>query len=134
MCLNSIFNPIALFLDDVRKEPKGWVRVKTADRCIKVLEGNRVKVLSLDHDLGENENGTGYDVVLWMEKRIRGDRDWVLPKHIIVHSVNAPARERMFRGLIEILKISNSFSLHNFPYEENIYLSEVFIFVENNIM
>jgi len=57
-----------VFLDDERTTPEGWVRVYWPDEAIALLESGAVEELSLDHDLGDDERGTGYDVVLWIEK------------------------------------------------------------------
>jgi len=34
--------------------------------AIALLETGQVRELSLDHDLGDDTRGTGYDVVLWV--------------------------------------------------------------------
>lgn len=49
--------------------------------------------LSLDHDHGDDERGTGYDVVLWIEEAVmtRGFK----PPKITVHSANSSARIKM---------------------------------------
>jgi hypothetical protein len=59
-----------IYLDDIRTEPEGWVRVKTAQETIELLKSNKVTELSLDHDLGDDKNGTGYDVILWIEQEV----------------------------------------------------------------
>lgn len=52
-----------VWLDDERPMPLGFdVHVKTADEAIKLLANGQVKVISLDHDLGENED-TGYKLL-----------------------------------------------------------------------
>ena len=65
-----------VFLDDIRKpkdiyESDDWITVKTAWDAIKLLATNVVKEISLDHDLGDDvTNGTGYDVISWIEKQV----------------------------------------------------------------
>ncbi|VAW81561.1 hypothetical protein MNBD_GAMMA12-2513, partial [hydrothermal vent metagenome] len=54
-----------VYLDDERPTPEGWVRVYWPDEAIELLKTGKVKEISLDHDLGDDERGTGYDVVLW---------------------------------------------------------------------
>ena len=58
-----------LYLDDERKTPVGWVRVFWPDEAIAWLKTEMVTEISLDHDLGDDDRGTGYDVILWIENR-----------------------------------------------------------------
>ncbi|MCP3728382.1 hypothetical protein M3I53_35625 [Paraburkholderia sp. CNPSo 3272] len=57
-----------VFLDDERPTPKGWLRVYWPDEAIRLLESGIVEEISLDHDLGDDDRGTGYDVILWIEE------------------------------------------------------------------
>jgi hypothetical protein len=57
-----------IFLDDERPTPQGWVRALWPQEVIALLKGGGVTEVSLDHDLGDDERGTGYDVVLWVEE------------------------------------------------------------------
>lgn len=70
------------------------------DEAIALLETGTVTEISLDHDLGDDARGTGYDVVLWIEEAValRGFR----PPVITVHSANASAREKMLAGVRSI--------------------------------
>lgn len=88
---------IRVFLDDERTTPDGWVRVYWPKEAIELLEAGTVAELSLDHDLGDDERGTGYDVVLWIEEAV-ALRDFKPPK-ITVHSANSSAREKMVAGI-----------------------------------
>lgn len=92
-----------LFLDDERDTPAGWVRAYWPDEVISLLETGLVAELSLDHDLGDDERGTGYDVILWIEEAV-ALRDFVSPK-ISVHSANSSAVERMRAGIGAIEKL-----------------------------
>lgn len=62
-----------------------------------LLQTGQVTELSLDHDLGDDEHGTGYDVVLWIEEAValRG----FMPPKILVHSANSSARQKMLAGI-----------------------------------
>ena len=93
-----------VFLDDERATPDGWVRVFWPDEAIALLEGGEVTELSLDHDLGDDARGTGYDVVLWIEEAVamRGFR----PPVMHVHSANSSAREKMEAGIAAIEKLA----------------------------
>jgi len=86
-----------VYLDDVREAPPGWTRVYWPDEAIALLERGGVVDLSLDHDLGDDSRGTGYDVVRWIEEAVvlREFR----PPRIVVHSANPVARDRMLRGI-----------------------------------
>ncbi len=89
-----------VYLDDERATPEGWARVFWPDEAIALLETGRVQELSLDHDLGDDQRGTGYDVVLWIEEAValRGFR----PPRMHVHSANSSARQKMLAGIAAI--------------------------------
>jgi hypothetical protein len=89
-----------VYLDDERQTPNGWVRVYWPDEAIALLETGKVDELSLDHDLGDDSRGTGYDVVLWVEEAVamRGFR----PPRMFVHSANSSARQKMLAGIAAI--------------------------------
>lgn len=95
-----------VYLDDERATPEGWVRVYWPSEAIALLETGNVKELSLDHDLGDDERGTGYDVVLWIEEAVVL-RGFALPK-IQVHSANSSAREKMLAGIRSIEQHASS--------------------------
>jgi hypothetical protein len=58
-----------VWLDDERSKPEGFhVHVKTSQEAIQLLNSKKVALLSLDHDLGPAEAGTGYDVAKWIEQ------------------------------------------------------------------
>lgn len=86
-----------IFLDDERQTPTGWIRVYWPDEAIALLQAGQVAEISLDHDLGDDARGTGYDVVRWIEEavRLRG----FVPPRIHVHSANSAARVRMLAGI-----------------------------------
>lgn len=89
-----------VFLDDERTTPAGWVRVYWPDEAIQLLETGEVEELSLDHDLGDDERGTGYDVILWIEEAV-ALRQFKPPK-LYVHSANSSARDKMIAGIRSI--------------------------------
>lgn len=72
------------------------------DEAIALLESGQVTEISLDHDLGDDERGTGYDVVLWIEEAVI-TRGFVPPK-MAVHSANSSARQKMELGIETINK------------------------------
>jgi len=93
-----------VFLDDVRPAPAGWVRAYWPDEVIALLIQGHVEQLSLDHDLGDDNRGTGYDVILWLEEAVA--TQGFVPPVIFVHSANSSARSKMLAGIrsIEQLK------------------------------
>lgn len=96
-----------IFLDDERDTPEGWVRAYWPDEVVALLEEGGVTHVSLDHDLGDDERGTGYDVILWVEEAValRG----FIPPVMTVHSANSSARQKMLAGIraVEALAKSN---------------------------
>lgn len=82
-----------VYLDDERETPAGWVRVYWPDEAIELLQRGNVTEVSLDHDLGDDERGTGYDVLLWIEEQVALN-DFRAPV-IRVHSANSSARQKM---------------------------------------
>lgn len=59
---------LCIYLDDERRTPEGWLRVYWPDEAIALLQQGGVSEISLDHDLGDDERGTGYDVIAWIEE------------------------------------------------------------------
>jgi len=89
-----------VYLDGERATPPGWVRTLWPDETIALLETGQVTELSLDHDLGDDARGTGYDVILWIEEAV-ALRGFAPPK-IAVHSANSSARLKMQAGIAAI--------------------------------
>ena len=94
-----------VFLDDERSPPEGWVLVRWPEEAIALLKTGDVAEISLDHDLGDDERDTGYDVILWIEEAVitKGFR----PPIIRVHSANSSARIKMELGIQNIEKHSD---------------------------
>jgi hypothetical protein len=92
-----------LYLDDIRKEPPGWVRCYWPDEVIHFLKTQKVEEVSLDHDLGDDRRGTGYDVLLWIEEGVV--MSGYTPPKITIHTANISARQKMeaARNNIELL-------------------------------
>lgn len=94
-----------VFLDDERTTPAGWIRVYWPSEAIALLKTGAVEELSLDHDLGDDERGTGYDVVLWIEEAVALHQ--FNPPKITVHSANSSAREKMLAGIRSIEQLAS---------------------------
>lgn len=89
-----------IYLDDLRPAPPGWTLVAWPDEVISLLRSGKVTDLSLDHDLGDDQRGTGYDVLLWIEEAVA--IDGFIPPKITVHSANPAAVLRMEAALLAI--------------------------------
>ena len=74
------------------------------DETIKLLQTGTVTHLSLDHDLGDDQRGTGYDVLLWIEQEVVL-RQFTPPASIDVHSANPAGRKRMFAAIEAIERL-----------------------------
>lgn len=88
---------INLYLDDLRDCPEGFTLARNMDEAIDIFSKHEVHILSLDHDLGENENGqllpTGYDFVKYFcEYGLYADK-------IYMHTDNGVGRENMVETL-----------------------------------
>ena len=93
-----------VYLDDERPTPKGWHRVYWPEEAIALLQQGAVTEISLDHDLGDDAHGTGYDVVLWIEEAVA--TQGFQPPLIGVHSANSSARQKMESGISNIKRLS----------------------------
>lgn len=93
-----------LYLDDERPVPDGWIGVRWPDEAIRLLQTGSVAELSLDHDLGDDERGTGYTVLLWIEEAVavRGFH----PPKITVHTANASAQQKMLLAVRSIERLA----------------------------
>lgn len=95
-----------MWLDDVRIPwQHGYINAewcKTAAEAIALLQTGKVTFASLDHDLStehypwsgtpiEQCEGTGYDVVCWLE----ANPEFWPPEGCRVHSMNPVGRQRM---------------------------------------
>lgn len=89
-----------VFLDDLRPAPPGWTRAYWPDEVIGLLESGRVSALSLDHDLGDDSRGTGYDVLLWIERAVA--LHGFQPPTLFIHSANPVAAQRMAQAVSAI--------------------------------
>lgn len=92
-----------VFLDDERTTPDGWVRAYWPAEVIALLESGQIEELSLDHDLGDDERGTGYDVILWIEEAVA--LHGFVPPRIVVHSANSSAAAKMLAGIQAIERL-----------------------------
>jgi len=94
-----------IFLDDERSTPDGWLRVYWPDEAIEFSKLGEVTEISLDHDLGDDDRGTGYDVVLWIEEQVA--LYGFVPPKMSVHPANVSARTKMEAGIRAIMARAN---------------------------
>ena len=113
---------INLYVDDLRDCPNGFVIARTVEEAINYLENYKVSILSLDHDLGEDETcrllPTGYDLVKYMcENGLRADR-------IYLHTDNGVGRENMYHTLKGAQRrgfIDEDIQIYHYSITENKY-------------
>lgn len=88
-----------LWLDDCRPIPADFdIWAKTAQEAIARLAGGTVELISLDHDLGDEDLvGSGYVVACWIEEAAAAGRLKRLAWRI--HSANPVGRQRMEAAL-----------------------------------
>lgn len=98
--------PKKIWLDDLRPEPEGWIRAYWPDQVIKMLQSVlSVVEISLDHDLGDDARGTGYDVLRWIEVQVA--LNGFIPPIINLHTANSSARIKMENAVKQIQKLHN---------------------------
>jgi len=93
-----------VWLDDLRTPSAGFdIHARTADEAIALFKGGNVSLISLDHDLGEPANGTGYEVARWIEEHAfrwsQGEPDGLPPLAWRIHSQNPVGLQNMTRAL-----------------------------------
>ena len=95
---------LSVWLDDERPPPSSdWVVATTSQDAILLLRTGQVLRISLDHDLGDDIHGTGYDALAWLEREVV-ERGFV-PPDIRVHTANPPARNRMLASVEAIERL-----------------------------
>lgn len=99
MRLIKHLNEKKIWLDDVRKAPSGWIHIETVEELIPFFEKNynKIKEMSLDHDLGEDVM-SGYEFITWLEEKVFTGKYKNIPK-IKIHSANPVGRKKMTQGL-----------------------------------
>lgn len=101
---------IDLYMDDMRACPKGFVLAKNAEECVELLRGCKVRILSLDYDLGWGAPN-GMEVVRFLVAELK------YPDYIYLHSSSAAGRSSMYHMLYankpEHVRLYN----HAMPYE-----------------
>ena len=102
---------VHVYLDDLRRCPKGFILARNAAECMLLLDEYEIDILSLDHDLGHGEP-TGYDVVKYMVEHGK------FAKHIYLHTSSAIGRSNMYQMLYRYKP--EGVSLHAAPMPDEI--------------
>jgi len=117
--VNIIVN---LYLDDLRDCPVGFIVARTFEDAINVFQKHTVDVLSLDHDLGEDEHGNelknGYEFVKYFcENGLRANK-------IYLHTDNPVGRKNMYETLMAAQRrgfIDEDIEIYHYPITPNKY-------------
>ncbi len=94
-----------VYLDDIRTAPEGWILCLWPSGVIDLLETGSVTHVSLDHDLGDDNRGTGYDVLTWIERQVAVNN--FVPPDITIHTSNLAAKQRMEQAVASIRRLAN---------------------------
>lgn len=87
-----------VWLDDVRDMPPEFdIHIRTAATAIKALKSGGVTLISLDHDLGDENAETGYDVAKYIEEAAY--KKMLAPLEVEIHSANAAGRKNIERAI-----------------------------------
>lgn len=88
-----------VWLDDERPMPVGYdVHIRTAADAIALIAGGGVLRISLDHDLGAESAGTGYDVAKAIEAM--AFHGTIARLEVLVHTANPVGRANMVSSLL----------------------------------
>lgn len=101
-----------IFLDDdpVRDSwvDDTWTIVRTASEAWELLQTNVVEEISLDHDLGNDNDGTGYTIIRFLERWAFDGRWFQIPEKITIHSANPVGRKNMQAAIDSIERMRNA--------------------------
>ena len=70
-------------------------------------------VVSLDHDLGDAEEYTGYDILCAIERQIAKGGYWIALPEFRVHTAIPVGRENMVRAIEAIKKLAKALNVRN---------------------
>ncbi|WP_019910709.1 cyclic-phosphate processing receiver domain-containing protein [Paenibacillus sp. HW567] len=99
---------INVFMDDYRKQPKGFVLARTTEECLLLLRECEVRILSLDYDMGPGDFSGG-------EVARRIVLEGLFPREIYLHTSSHRGRKEMYETLYPA--ISDAHLLHNGPLD-----------------
>lgn len=102
---------INVYLDDMRRCPKGFVHARNYEECVELLKDCEINVLSLDHDLGVGQP-TGMDVVRYMVEH------HLYASEIYLHTSSETGKKFMFQHLYT--NKPNDVKVYNFPVPDEV--------------
>lgn len=83
---------IHIYMDDLRKVPKGFALARTTEECLLMLRECEVDILSLDYDMGPDDYSGG-------EVARRIVLEGLYPREIYLHTSSLWGRREMFEIL-----------------------------------
>lgn len=113
---------INLYVDDLRDCPEGFLIARNIEQAKYYLHKFNIGIISLDHDLGADDQGnllpTGYELVKYIcENGLKIDK-------IYIHTDNPVGRENMYYTLLGAQKrgfIDEKTSIYKYPLVPNQY-------------
>ncbi|MBA2938896.1 hypothetical protein HZF08_11305 [Paenibacillus sp. CGMCC 1.16610] len=116
---------VNIYLDDLRDCPEGFLVARTFEEAIQYFKLYTVELLSLDHDLGEDENGNelrnGYDFVKYFcENGLSASK-------IYLHTDNPVGRKNMYETLLAAQRrgfIDEDIEIYHYALTVNKYSGE----------
>jgi hypothetical protein len=90
---------IKLYIDDVRQPPDStWVVARNGKEALEIIDsGVVITEISFDHDLGDSDSISGYDVACHVENLVCEGVMHMPIWH--VHSANPPGRMRIAQAM-----------------------------------
>ena len=88
---------IRIYLDDIREAPNGFVRTKSVNETIKLIEDSEknnvsISLIDLDHDLGDYSSDGGDAIKLL---------DWLVERNTLypvkLHTMNVVGKDNMLK-------------------------------------
>ena len=94
-----------IYIDDVRPAPEGYILCRSTNEALRVIVTNidKIKVIDLDHDMGDAPGGDAIKVLQELERkssRNKEFRDSVKKILFKLHSMNPVGVENM-RAIIQ---------------------------------
>lgn len=98
----------SLWVDDIREPPNGWFWAKNYEEAIQEIFSGKYEIVSLDHDLGDTDSKTGYDILCEIERQIAKGGVWIKLPEFQIHSANPVGRANMNRAINSIRRINEA--------------------------
>ncbi|GMK40562.1 hypothetical protein PCCS19_36180 [Paenibacillus sp. CCS19] len=113
---------INLYVDDLRDCPEDFIVARSYNEAVRILKDYSINIMSLDHDLGEDESGkelpNGYDLVKYFcEHGLKVNK-------IYIHTDNPVGRKNMYETLLAAQRrgfIDLNIEIYHYPFTENKY-------------